>query len=132
MSAARTRPSASLAPWAEIVPDAPWSMTVDDLMGWPDDDGYCYELVEGTLVRVEGEVVSPSQEQDDMDAKAALYLRGGTRLVWVVWPGDERIDVWHPADRRPVTLYRGDMLDGEDVIPGFGHPVDAIFTDDLG
>lgn len=39
MSAAHTRPSASLAPWAEIVPDAPWPMTVDDLMYWPDDDG---------------------------------------------------------------------------------------------
>ena len=54
MSAAHTRPAASLAPWAEIVPDAPWPMTVDDLMDWPDDDEYIYELVEGTLVRVEG------------------------------------------------------------------------------
>lgn len=180
-------------------------MKVDDLMDCPDDDAYIYELVEGTLVRVEGsgylasaigvtisaalkayvrprrmgrvtgadgiykfpgartglvpdvgfygaqhraqvvdrtkpvpfapdlavEVASPSQEQDDMDAKAALYFRGGTRLVWVVWPGDEHVDIWHPGDRQPVTLHRGDMLAGEDVIPGFRHPVDDICTDDL-
>lgn len=78
------------------------------------------------------EVASPSQKQEDMDAKAALYVSGGTRLVWVVWPEDERIDVWRLADRVPTTLHVGDMLDGEDVIPGLRHPVDDVFTDDLG
>jgi Uma2 family endonuclease len=29
-------------------------MTVDDLLNWPDDDGYRYELVEGVLVRMAG------------------------------------------------------------------------------
>jgi len=78
------------------------------------------------------EVASPSQRQEDMDAKAALYISGGTRLVWVVWSRDERIDVWHPGDRVPITLRGGDMLDGEDVIPEFWHPVEDVFTDDLG
>ena len=206
MSTAAAHRPERFAPWAEIVPDAPLHMTVDDLLDWPGDDGYRYEVVDGVLVRVAGsgdlattigativallkayvrplhlgrvtgadgvykfpeaetgllpdagfygaarraqvldrtkpipfapdlavEVASPSQEQADMDAKAARYISGGTRLVWVVWPEAERIDVWHPSDRAPSVLRRGDMIDGEDVIPGFTHPVADVFTDDLG
>lgn len=205
MAALRAFPPGNLAPWAEIVPGV-GPMTVEDLLHWPGDDGYRYELVEGVLVRVAGsgdlattigativavlkayvrprhvgrvtgadgvykfigaetgllpdagfyvaarsalvtdrtkpipfapdlavEVASPSQTQEDLDAKAVLYISGGTRLVWVVWPQDERIDVWRPGDRVPMALRGGDMLDGEDVIPGLRHPVDDIFTDDLG
>ena len=40
--------SDTLAPWAEIVPDAEL-MTVDDLLTLP-DDGWQYELVDGRLV----------------------------------------------------------------------------------
>lgn len=42
------------APWAEIVPNAP-PMTLDEFLDYPDgDDGYCYELVAGVLVRMVG------------------------------------------------------------------------------
>ena len=166
-------PPDPVAPWAEVVPGAPYPMTIQDLLDWPDDDGYRYELVEGVLVRVAGsgdeattiglaiaselyafvrpcrlgvvtgadgvykfpsaetglvpdagyysaerralivdrtkpvpfapdlavEVASPSQKQSDMDAKARTYLRGGTRLVWVVWPAREQVDVWRVAFR---------------------------------
>ena len=40
----------SVAPWAEVVPDTP-QMTVDELEAMP-DDGWAYELVAGTLVRM--------------------------------------------------------------------------------
>jgi Putative restriction endonuclease len=63
-----------------------------------------------------------------MAAKALRYLRGGTRLVWVVWPDRQQVDVWHPGDAKPsATLRSGDVLDGEDVVPGFSHPVADIF-----
>ncbi len=65
------------------------------------------------------EVASPSQTQEGLDAKAALYISGGTRLVWIVWPEDERIDVWRPRDPAPTALHVGDMLDGDDVVVGF-------------
>lgn len=48
-----TRLAAPFAPWAQVVPDAP-QMTVNDFLNWPDNDGYRYELVEGTLVRMAG------------------------------------------------------------------------------
>jgi len=203
MAEARTLPSATLAPWAEIVPDAGCA-TVDDLLTRP-DDGWRYEVVEGVLVRMAGsgeeatniagiifgvlfayvrprrlsrvtpadgvykfpgaetgllpdvgyysaalfahivdkkrpipfapefavEVASPEQTATDMAVKAARYLGGGTRLVWIVWPDARTVDVWHPGDiARPSKTLRAnaaDQLDGEDVIPGFSHPVADIF-----
>jgi Uma2 family endonuclease len=44
----------SIAPWAEVVPNAPYPMTVAALLDLPDDDGYRYEVVEGVLVRMAG------------------------------------------------------------------------------
>ena len=79
------------------------------------------------------EVASPSQDADDMAAKARTYLHGGTRLVWVVWPWSGHIDVWRPGNLAApaTTLHAGDTLDGEEVIPGFRHPVAAVFADPL-
>jgi len=80
------------------------------------------------------EVTSPSQDADDMAAKARTYLDGGTRLVWVVWPDRRQVDVWHRGRSvGPVAVLTvDDTLDGEDVVPGFAHPVAAVFADPLG
>ena len=85
-----TKTTAPIAPWAEAVPGAPPHMTVDDLLEWPDDDGYRYELVEWVLVRVE--VTGAAQRQNQMDAKARRYLSAGTALVWVAWPEKRAIE----------------------------------------
>ncbi len=39
MSTTPTRPLLPSAPWAEIVPAAPYPLTLQDLLDWPDDDG---------------------------------------------------------------------------------------------
>ena len=49
---AETRTLGSLAPWAELVRDA-GPVTVNILLTLP-DDGYQYEVVEGTLIRMAG------------------------------------------------------------------------------
>jgi len=75
-----------------------------------------------------------------MAAKAQRYLRGGTRLVWVLWPERQETDVWRPDDLRSryqdmrpsTTLGVGDALDGEDVVPGFSLPLADAFADPLG
>jgi Uma2 family endonuclease len=76
------------------------------------------------------EIASPSQSADDMAAKARRYLAGGTRLVWIVWPHAQTVDVWSVGNNSaPVArLGAGDMLDGEDVVSGFTHPVADIFA----
>ena len=79
------------------------------------------------------EVASPSQDAQAMAAKDRRYLRGGTRLVWVVWPERQEIDVWRRGStRRPTaTLRADDALDGDDVVPGFTLSVAAVFADPL-
>ncbi|MGH2516307.1 MAG: Uma2 family endonuclease [Ktedonobacterales bacterium] len=75
------------------------------------------------------EIVSPSQFRPEMAAKARLWLRAGVRLVWVVWPGQRQVDVWRPgADEAMATLNETDMLDGQEVVPGFTLPVGRAFS----
>ncbi len=204
MSQARAFPPQPLAPWAEVAPDAPPHMTLDEFFDYPGEDGYRYELVEGVLVRMVGsrdralritnrlyialgpyvathrlgetrgadavydfentgqkdtgllpdlsfyrasrepladpdaaypfapdlavEVASPKQYRPGMNAKAERYLAGGTALVWVVWPKRRQVDVWRPGDSKPTPLSVGNMLDGEDVVPGFTYQVAALFA----
>ena len=206
MSIALHRPPKPSASWAKVVPGAPFPMTVQDLLAWPDNDGYRYELVDGVLVRVAGsgdeattigttivgelyafvrprrlgivtgadgvykfpgaetglvpdvgyygagrralvadrrkpipfapelavEVASPDQRPDGMAAKARTYLDGGTRLVWIVWPNRQEVEVWRADDASgPVVLGANDLLDGEDVVPGFTCSVARVFADPL-
>jgi len=51
MAALRAHPPNPVAPWAEVAPDVPYPMTVDELHALP-DDGWAYELLNGVLVRM--------------------------------------------------------------------------------
>jgi Uma2 family endonuclease len=80
------------------------------------------------------EVASPDQRPDGMAAKARRYLGAGTRLVWVLWPSTQHVDVWRTGQLEgpAATRNTSDALDGEDVIPGFTYAVAALFADQLG
>jgi Uma2 family endonuclease len=83
-------------------------------------------------------IASPSQDAVDMAAKVMHYLRGGTSRVWVFWPERGEVDVWRPGDLRPrhedmqpsttLRVTAGDVLDGEDVVPGFAYPLAPLFV----
>ncbi|MDP9363937.1 MAG: Uma2 family endonuclease [Chloroflexota bacterium] len=72
------------------------------------------------------EVVSPSDRQAKVDEKVALYLAAGVPLLWVAYPRRRVVRVHRPG-REPVELGEGDVLDGEDVLPGFRLPVADVF-----
>lgn len=76
------------------------------------------------------EISSPRDTRPKVAQKAAIYLLAGVRLLWVVWPNTQTIDVWLPtAHSRPsVTLQTTDTLDGLQVISGFQHPVSDVFA----
>ena len=73
------------------------------------------------------EVVSPSDTFSEVEEKVDDWLAAGTRMVWVVNPR-----------RRTVTVYRSrtaiailtpnDVLDGQDVVPGFACHVADMFV----
>ena len=75
------------------------------------------------------EVASPDQHHPEMADKARLYLASGVRLVWLVWPNHQQVDIWRPGvDQPTATLGASDTLDGLDVLPGFTHPVADLFA----
>lgn len=74
------------------------------------------------------EVLSPSDRMNEVIGKVSDYLAAGSRLVWVVDPVREQVQVF----RSPFTprLVSGDeLLDGEDVVPGFSVALPEIFGD---
>jgi Uma2 family endonuclease len=63
------------------------------------------------------EIVSPNQYHPEMNAKALRYLTAGARLIWLVWPKYQQVEMWRPGATAPVvTLGIADALDGLDVV----------------
>jgi Uma2 family endonuclease len=74
------------------------------------------------------EVVSPNDTAEEIEARRVDFLRAGTPLFWVVFPGSRTVHVSHPGSNA-LTLGEGDELSGEDVLPGFVCKVAALFED---
>jgi Uma2 family endonuclease len=72
------------------------------------------------------EVLSPDDRPGHVLAKVADWLSAGTKLVWVVDLVRRNARVYR-ADGSESLLTERDMLDGEDVLPGFACPLGAIF-----
>jgi Uma2 family endonuclease len=71
------------------------------------------------------EVVSPSERANDLVSKVRDYLHYGVRLIWIVYPEKRMVEVHSKGNYR--QLFMKDMLDGEDVLPGFSLKVSDIF-----
>ncbi len=72
------------------------------------------------------EVVSPGDLASDIEEKVSEYLRAGVQLVWVAYPASRQVHVFR-ATRSDSTLRPEDVLDGEDVLPGFQCTVGDLF-----
>ena len=73
------------------------------------------------------EVISPNDLYTEVDEKIAEWLEHGTRLVFIVNPRRQTVAVHRPG--QPVrVLGLDDVLDGEDVVPGWALPVRELFS----
>ena len=72
------------------------------------------------------EILSPGDRWPDVEERLADYFAGGTRIAWVVEPRQQRVIVRYP-DGASKILTGSDVLDGEDVVPGFRCPVTEVF-----
>lgn len=72
------------------------------------------------------EVVSPNDRVSEIEAKAADWLNGGTRLLWIVSPRARTVTVYQSLQQITV-LTENDRLDGDLVIPGFSCRVGDLF-----
>jgi Uma2 family endonuclease len=77
------------------------------------------------------EVISPNDLGYEIDAKVQECLTAGVRLVWVIYPESRTVCVYRPDE--PGTILReNDVLDGEDVLPGFRCRVGDLFVPPAG
>jgi len=72
------------------------------------------------------EVVSPSDQAEDVYDKAREYVESGVREVWVLWPKRRAVSV-HTRDRMTRELGSDDVLDGGKVLSGFTVRVGELF-----
>ena len=78
------------------------------------------------------EIRSPRNTVSELREKAGTYLRHGTRLVWLVLPETEGVEVCRSgADGQVRVEFVGieGVLSGEDVLPGFKLKLRLLFPD---
>ena len=73
------------------------------------------------------EVISPNDVYAEVDAKVTEWLEHGTRLAFVVNPRRLTVSVRRPGQPER-TLGIDDVLDGEDVVPGWRLAVRDLFA----
>jgi len=71
-------------------------------------------------------VVSPTDEIKRVVEKAKTYLQHGTKLVWIVYPSTQTIDVYHSDSIKSLTKH--DILTGDDVLPNLTISIHDIFA----
>jgi Uma2 family endonuclease len=73
------------------------------------------------------EVNSPGDTVSEVEEKVEEWLEAGTALVWVVSPKLRTVTVYRSREDIS-TLAEKDVLDGEQIIPGFRYPVAKLFA----
>lgn len=73
------------------------------------------------------EVRSPSDRLGAVLAKVGDWLDAGSHLVWVVDPSRRLVTVYR-ADGSQAALGVDDVLDGDDVLPGFTFAIAELFA----
>jgi Uma2 family endonuclease len=73
------------------------------------------------------EVLSPSDQLQDVTAKVAQWLAAGTRLVWVVDPAGRTLTA-HDMDGHTIIYRNSESVPGAPVLPGVTLPLDRIFV----
>lgn len=72
------------------------------------------------------EVISPNDVEENVQDKLLEYFEAGVRQVWHVRPLVENVTVYRSL--RDVKIYSAvDILEAEDLLPGFRMPLDTLF-----
>ena len=76
------------------------------------------------------EIAAPGETLGHLRQKAAVYLRKGTSLVWIVLPAQRGVDVCRLASgaRLDIEFIGADgTLSGEEALPGFALELSRLF-----
>jgi Uma2 family endonuclease len=72
------------------------------------------------------EVISPTNSARDVIVKVGDYFRHGVKEVWVVYPLEEQVYVYHSPTSIKV-LTRSDRIESPHILPGFQLPLEELF-----
>jgi Uma2 family endonuclease len=72
------------------------------------------------------EILPPEKTKAEFERRSALYLRGGTPLVWMIYPSSRTVVVHHPDGSSQAIGIEG-ALDGENVLPELHIPLAKLF-----
>lgn len=73
------------------------------------------------------EILSLGSTIAEIEDKIVEYFANGTRLLWVISPGQHYVLVYRCGYEPQGLLTSGDFLEGEDVVPGFTFLVADLF-----
>ena len=104
-----------------LAPDAAF-VRAERLPPWEERAGFL-QLAPDVAV----EIVSPSDRMTQVRRKIAKYLEHGMPLVFMVEPRRRTVTAFRPG-REPRVYREDDVLDGDDVLPGFRLPVADLFA----
>jgi Uma2 family endonuclease len=93
--------------------------TVEDAERLPDDD-FRYALIRGALYRMP----PPKARHGRTVSTVGWHLHG---FVWVIDPVRRTVRV-HRVDGSSLLLTEHDVLDGEDILPGFQVSIARLFA----
>lgn len=73
------------------------------------------------------EVKSSTDSKRALRRKAERYLELGTRMVWLVFPDEQQVEVY-VASADVITLTSADTLDGGEVLPNFQLAISKLWV----
>ena len=87
---------------------------------------FAFQDGDGTWQRVN--TSTPSDLYSEVVQKTNQYLRYGTRAVVVVDPGKRIVQVHRSSSAGTITATIENVLDVDDVVPGWKLPLDDLFS----
>lgn len=110
------------------IPSDPWNVRLPHVMYSTQRRPLMTKGNVPTMPDLAVEVQSPEESTKEMHKKATYYLANGTKMVWLVYPNKQLVEVF-TADGEVDIFGDGEVLSGEEVLPGFTLPVADIFDD---
>ncbi len=74
------------------------------------------------------EILSPNNPRAEIEERLKDFFPSGTQIAWVINPDAECVEVCHGLDKRRLLSVGAD-LDGEQMLPGFRHPIADLFKE---
>lgn len=73
------------------------------------------------------EIISPSDDAEDVEEKVGEYFKAGVQVVWHIYPGNQVVYVY--TSRKSVTLcLEDDVCSAAPVLPDFTISVNTLFS----